>query len=303
MNRTFMAKKNINHQFLALMFSVFILCHQLPAWGSAGFSETPFYTPEGDMFGMDGQESKRVEIMGDNLFRDYGYYENDLGGKFIVGQDKDGKFKLFDRIKKTTLDFPNRTELCKVVKSNRLKLNSNIQHPGLRKLRLDTDLPIVNQINRYDYYIIRYCLYILVPFLGLLVICNGFIDRFLERDLPLLKRVDKILNSNFFSVPVTILSIVFNLSLINGYYSEYFVFSGMFGLTIASCIAWPLARKSLLLVDSSNPYIEHFRKKFSDSQLAYLKSFVFLGSLMIILSFTIGSCQAPFTSEQYFYCE
>ena len=293
-----MLKKINIHQFLALIFSVFVLCSQLPAWGSAGFSETPFYTPEGEMFGMDGQEGREARIMGGNAFRDYGYYDDDLGGKFIVGQDRDGKFKLFDRIKKTTSDFPNRIQLCETIKSRNLKFNPNIE----KKLRLNSDLPLVNQINRYDYYVIRYCLYILIPFLGLLVIYNGFVDRFLEKDLRILKRVDKILKSNFFSVPVTILSIIFNLSLINGYYSESFMISAIFGLTIMSCFAWPLARKSLLVFDSSNPSIDRIRKKLSDSQFAYLKSCIFLGILMIVLSLTIGSCQAPFTSEQYFYC-
>jgi hypothetical protein len=297
-NLDIMFEKVKIHQFLALIFLSSALCYQLPAWGRAGLAETPFYTPEGDMFGMDGQEGKREWVMGGNNFSEYGYYDDELGGKFIVGEDKNGSFKLFDRVKEKTLEFPNRTKLCNAVKSKRLKFNSNVSNLNFRKIKLDLDLPIINQLNRLDYYIIQFSIYIGMPFIGLLVIYNIFTNR----DLPLLKRIDKILNSNSFSLPVTIIAIIYNLSLVNGYYSESFVFLGFFGLIFMSYPAWVLARKSLMLFDNSDFRADWLVKKFSDSQLACLKSFVFLGVLMIVLSFSLGSCQAPLTSGQYFYC-
>jgi hypothetical protein len=295
-----MLKKITTSHFLALVFSILILCYQIPAWGTAGFGETPFYTPEGEMFGMDGQDGKKASIMGNNYFYNYGYYENDAGGKFIVGEEKNGGFKLYDRVYNKTLTFSDRQQLCSHVKSKGLKFNPNSK--GYKPLRISLDLPVINQLNRFDYYVIRYSLYLIPPFLGLLVICNIFARSFAKGDSPIEEKIDNILKSNFFSIPVTLISMVLNVQMTNRYHSDSFFVLSVFALPLMSCIAWPLARKSLKVFDGLNLLATWTRKKLADPQIVYFKSLVFLGVLMIIMSLSLGSCQAIYTSDQYFYC-
>jgi hypothetical protein len=295
-----MLKKIKPDHFLALVFSILILCYQVPAWGTAGFGETPFYTPEGDMFGMDGQNGKKANIMGDNHFRDHGYYEDATGGKFIAGEDKSNQFKLFDRVHKKTLTFSDRNQLCSYIKSKELKFNPNSMgrvHP-----RISLNFPVINQLNRFDYYVIRYSLYLIPPFLGLLIVYNIVVRDFTKSNSPFEKRIDNILRSKFFSVPVTLVSMVLNVQMVNRYYSDSFLFLSVFVLPFMSYIAWYLARNSLQVFDGLNLLATWTRKKLADPQIVYFKSFVFLGILMIVMSLSLGSCQAIYTSDQYFYC-
>jgi hypothetical protein len=276
-------------KFCALFLLVTIVCYQYPAKGTAGLGEVVLRTPDGKSFGGDARPSE-ADILGHNKFLKYGFYDNDRSGRYIVGQVKTGEFKIYDRVSDETISFASKQRICEHVKAKGWKFNSNLNDLEMREL-----INIVSPFfGHLDFFIILFSIYTVLPILLLLLIFTRF-----NNQLPLSQRLDVILSdSPSFKLLAIGSSVFLNCKLFNNYASDInFILVCIFWLPLMQYLAWKLA----VFISSKLMNLKKIPK--DSNPTAYLKTSVFLVALMLFLSFTVGSCQAPDTSIQYFYCD
>lgn len=289
-----MLKSKIRY-FLAFMFMITILCYQSPVWGTIGIAEWQSPTPGGNMIGNNDNlpSNTGTAIYRDSTFMGgstvyvknihrYGFYEG-----AIIGETGN-KFFLFDETKKTVQFFANQAQLCSIVKAQGLKFNNT--------------LTFFNGSHHYDYYVIKYSLYFLVPFLVLLII-----HCIINRSIPLSLSVNRILKNKFFALQVYALSVCSNVAFINQRTnsSDTIIFDLLVAAILLALIGtplWFLGQLSLRLFSSVNSISPVFHVRFLTFPIICLKWLIFLGILMIGLSLTIGKMEATWTSIKYFSC-
>ena len=284
-----MQKKIDITKFFTIFLLVIVICYQYPAWGTAGLGEVIFRTPDGKSFGGDAGPSEAA-ILGHNKFQKYGFYDDDHSGRYIVGQIKTGEFKIYDRFSDKTISFPSKQRICEYVKAKGWKFNSNLNDLDMREL-INRSSPFLDHL---DFFIVILSIYAVLPLLLLLLIFTRF-----NNQLPLSQRLDRILSNNpLFKLLAIGSSIFLNCKLFNNYASDItFFFTCIFWLPLMQYSAWKIA----IFISNNSISIEKIPK--SSNLTAYFKTSIFLVVIMLFLSFTVGSCQAPDTSIQYFYCD
>lgn len=282
-------------RFLSVLVIMIIFCCQSPAWGTIGIAEWESPTPGGNAIGNNDSLPPHtgtaiyhppLDIDGSTVYvknvHQYGFYEG-----AIIGEANQ-RFFWFDETTKAVQYFVNQTQLCSAVAAKGLKFNNNLTFfPGS---------------YHYDYYVIRYSLYFLVPFLILLMI-----HCLIHRDLPLPFSIDRILKNKFFGLQLYGIAVCSNVAfisnLINGAETIILdVITAAIALAVVGIPLWGLSQLSLLVFRPVPTQQLSFPSRVFVTLTAFLKCLIFLGIFMTGLSLTIGKIEAPWTSIRYFSC-
>jgi hypothetical protein len=280
-------------QFVVLI--ILICCLQSAAWATAGFAEWEISTPGGNKIG--NNDGLPAEVKGaaiyngeihpnDNSSRIY----VDLVGKYgfydgaIIGETHN-QFFLFDESTKAVTKFSTKAALCSDVKAKDLKFNNNLK--------------FFNGSYPYDYYVIRYALYFLIPFALLLIAYS-----ITKWQVPLPLRINQTLNSvsfpllqwglstlTFYSFTVTRTS--------DGW--DLWIFTLLFvGILIGSVggFSWIFSLLILRMFDR----ILRDRKVLNSAFFALLKCAIVAGIIFTGLFLTISPLASSWTNIRYFSC-
>jgi hypothetical protein len=148
----------------------------------------------------------------------------------------------------------------------------------------------------YDYYIIRYTIYFVIPFLLLLV---G--HSIVKRKIPLTLRIDEILNSASFPLQLYIFSGVMNFAFITTRTSDSIIFDllvAMILVGVVGSLLWFFSRLVLRTLSK----IRCFHEVSDSTFFALFKCMMVVGIITAGLFLTISSMESPWTSIQYFSC-
>ena len=272
-------------KLIQFLLPIALICGlQSAAWATIGIAEWTISTPGGNKIGNNDTlppSTKGTAIYNNGqVFVDrvgkIGFYDGAIIGK------TDNKFFLFDESTKAVTKYATKSELCADVKTKRLNFNNNLR--------------FFNGSYPYDYYVIRYALYFLIPFVILLV---G--HAIAKRQIPLAMRIDRILEGVAFTLQLYVFSTVINFVFITSRTTESvefdFFVSGLLVGTIGSLL-WVLSRFSLRMLDQ----IRNIRQASSSIFFALCKCICVAGIITGGLLLTLSPWQSTWTSIQYFSC-
>jgi hypothetical protein len=264
-----------------------IFCLQSAAWATAGFAEWEISTPGGNKIGnndtlppnvKDAAIYKDREVYVDRVGK-YGFYDG-----AIIGETHN-QFFLFNESTKAVTKFSTKAALCSDVKAKDLKFNNNLK--------------FFNGSYPYDYYVIRYALYFLIPFVLLLIAYS-----IMKWQVPLPRRINQTLNSisfpllqwglstlTFYSFTVTRTSDGWDLWVFTLLFHGVFI-GGVGGFS------WILSLLILRMFDR----ILRDRKVLNSAFFALLKCVIVAGIVFTGLFLTISPLASSWTNIQYFSC-
>ncbi|GBO53405.1 hypothetical protein APA_1312 [Pseudanabaena sp. lw0831] len=269
-------------QFLFLI--ALICCLQSAAWATIGIAEWSTSTPGGNKIG--NNDTLPPSAKGTAIYNNRKVFVDRVGkiGFYdgaIIGET-DNKFFLFDESTKALTKYSTKSELCADIKTKGLNFNNN--------------LSFFNGSYPYDYYIIHYALYFLIPFVILLV---G--HAIAKRQIPFTIRIDRILEGVAFPLQLYVFSTAMNFAFITSRTNESvgfdFFASGVLVGTFGSLL-WVLSRFSLTMLDK----ISNVRQASSSIFFALFKCIFVAGIITSGLLFLLSPWQSKWTSIQYFSC-
>lgn len=270
-------------RFLFPILTIAILSISMPSSGTIDVEEWNSPTPGGNEIGTcNSCPGKGLSIYrGTQAYveeiRDFGFYD-----RTIIGRAAEGYFT-FDEQTQQAIYFEDREQLCSQVLAANRPWNNTLRYFNGR-------YPI-------DYYALKYSLYVVFPFIVLFLIFLALV----QPDLVLEKRIDRILKSKRFALSLPIVTafckylvseeLVKATHPLDDIEDLFVAILYLMVFAIAWTIGW-LSSHKIGLQSIPFPLLN-----------SCLKVILYVGTLMLGLSLTVGFIQSPDTSIRFFSCE